>query len=98
MQPSRLTPEPSRDETPSFLHRFLFENLSETEVFAPRRAAPALPFSPERFAERDKHPEFLGGCVFSKTTPGYLNLKPCAAFSPDDYAASPTEAVKTKKG
>lgn len=53
-------------------------------------------FSPERFAERDKHPEFLGGCVFSKNHPRLLKFNTLRRFPPDDYIASPTETVKMR--
>lgn len=63
--------------------------------FAPCRAAPASPLSPERFAERDKHLGFLCGCVFSKKpAAGNFKLIPSTGFSPDNYVSSAANCYK----
>lgn len=85
-----------RWNAPSTLCKLLFETslrcISEMEVFAPCRAAPAS-FSLESFAERDKHLEFLCGCVFSKIHPRQLKINTLHCISPDNYVSSPMNVI-----
>lgn len=74
----------SRDETPSLLCSFLFENFSEIGGVCPPAELLQRPphFSPERFAERHKHAELLRGCVFSKSHPRPLKINTFALRFP----------------